>query len=61
MSNINNVGGTQGPKGAQGAGAGNILKKLFDPLGILPDALNPATHLQMIAKSPLAPLLPGGK
>ncbi len=54
------AGGAQGAQGARGAGAGGLLKKLFDPLGILPNALNPATHLQMVAKSPLGSLLAPG-
>ena len=56
------IGGTQSTQGAQGAqkagGGGNI----FDPLGILPKALNPMTHIkQLLSASPLKALLGGGK
>ncbi len=62
---INN--GVAGGGQAQGAGAAqqsqgpNLLEKLFDPLGILPKALNPGNHLKMLAGGGLGALLGGGK
>lgn len=58
MNGLGGIGGNQGARGGA-KGGGDLLKKLFDPAGILPDALNPGTHLKMLAGGPLAPLMGG--